>query len=432
MDNTSQNPGGQGTHQASTTSSINSNPPSNIVNANETFRAIVQEMLLVDKRFKGMSKYVTSIEFFWSSAIETACAGYGFIFFNKEFWDKLDPEQQKTVVAHEIFHLMLNHLDRGEGKDPQSYNIAGDHVINNALKEDGFPIDQDSDFGGVTPCCDPQYAGMGTDAVYAKVHEERKKDPSSQKAVPGTPSRDQIKDLIEEALQGTGDTIEEQAAKDEKLRENVADKSKQIGNEAGNVERTIWSENKRVLIQKAPYEKIFESYLTDPLSGGKRTLLRPSRRQMSGGLRIKGRNRKIGKKERLKHLVYALDVSGSIQSWEANLFLASAKTLKQMLNPTAMTVMLWDTSIKFEKTFYESDTLDNIKVYAGGGTSLTPVYSRCQQLNPEAVVIFTDLAVAIPPKPSWETIWFVSSENIHDTYLQAVNYGDVYLVPREK
>ncbi|WHM52928.1 hypothetical protein [Sulfitobacter phage vB_SupP_AX] len=434
MDSMSQTAGENTSTQTKTpsTTMTGSHTPT-ISNANDVFRTIVQDMLLNDKRFVGMSRYVTTIKFFWSSAISTACAGDGFIFFNKQFWDKLVPEQQKTVVAHEIWHLICDHLNRGKGLDPDSYNIAGDHVINLTLQEDGFPIHQNSDFGGITPCCDPAYRGMSTEQIYAKVHEERKKDPGSHKPVEGTPSGDQIEDLIKEALAGSGNSVQENKEKDKAIRDQIAQKAmaNPPGNGSGAEDRMLESECKKVFIKKASYEEIFEPWLTDPLSGGKRTYIRPSRRQAAGGLRLKGKFPKRGRKNRLTHLVYALDVSGSITSYQANQFLRSAKTLKEKLNPKLMTVMLWDTSIKFEKVFREDETLDNIHVQAGGGTCLRPVYNRVQQINPEALVIFTDLCVEIPPKPDWETIWFVPDDNIYDAYLQAVTYGDVYLVPEE-
>lgn len=421
------------------TSSPTSLPTGAIVSsANSVFRVIVQDMLINDKRFAGMSRYVTTIQFYWSHQIETACAGMGFIFFNPDFWDKLAPEQQKTVVAHEIWHLILNHLERGEGLDPDSYNIAGDHVINLTLQEDGFPIDMNSDFGGITPCCDPAYKGMTTEQIYAKIHEERKKNPSSHKPAPGTPSKDQIEDLIKEALSGTGDSIKDQKEKDDAIRDKVAAKAIAAppGSGPGGEDRLLRAEKKKVFVKTATYEEIFEDYLTDPLSGGKRTFMRPSRRQVKGGLRLKGKFPKRGRKNRLTHLVYALDVSGSITDQQAKMFLTSAKTLKEKLNPVLMTVILWDTSIKFEKVFREDEKLDNINVQAGGGTSLGPVYNRVRQINPEALVIFTDLCVDIPPKPDWETIWFVPEPEVYEqewmsAYLQAVTYGDVYSVPEE-
>ena len=142
--------------------------------------------------------------------------------------------------------------------------------------------------------------------------------------------------------------------------------------------------------------------------------MRPSRRQIRGGLRLKGKFPKRGKHNRLAHLVYALDTSGSITDLQGKQFLRSAKTLKERLNPELMTVMMWGTRIVFEKTFKEDETLDNIRIISGGGTNLRPVYQRLKQLNPECAVIFTDLEFDMPAEPNWETIWFVPDLGIGD------------------
>jgi predicted metal-dependent peptidase len=405
-----------------------------LLSADDTLRSYVEEMLITDKRFKGMSRYVFDISFYWVSAIPTACAGHGFIFFNPQWWDQLAHEERKTVIAHEIWHLILNHLERGKEKDPESYNIAGDHVINLTCDEDGFVTTlrggAPTDFGGKGMQIDERFRGMGTDAIYAIVHKERKKDPNSHGSS-GAPSTDQIEDLVKQALEGTGKDLQQQIQENEQERQEAVKNGKLAGDQPGGTQEILRTEGKTVWIKKASYEEIFEDYLTDPLSGGKRTFMRPSRRERKGELRLKGKYPKRGRKNRLTHLVYALDVSGSITSTQKRQFLASAKTLKEKLNPTLMTVILWDTQIQFEKVFREDETLDNIHVMSGGGTSLHPVYKRVAEINPEALVIFTDLCVSIPPKPDWETIWFVPDENVYDGYLDAVTYGEVYLIPEK-
>lgn len=427
---------GVNTSNLQTTASTNSMMSSgNLSSANDTLRSYVEEMIVKDKRFKGMSSYIYDISFYWSTSIPTACAGHGFIFFNPQWWDKMDHEERKTVIAHEIWHLILNHLERGKDKDPESYNIAGDYVINLACHDDGFATTLNSqaltDFGGAGMLIDTKYRGKGTDAIYEVVHKQRKNDPSSHKGT-GSPSSDQIEDLVKQVLKGSGTDLQKQAEQNEEKRKKAVYDGKQAGSQPGGTREILRTDGKRVFIKTATYKEIFEDYLIDPLSGGKRTYMRPSRRQMKDGLRLKGKYPKRGKKNRLTHLVYALDVSGSITTIQKKQFLASAKTLKETLNPQLMTVILWDTKIQYEKVFREDEKLDNIHVMSGGGTSLTPVYKRVKEINPEALVIFTDLAVSIPPQPSWDTIWFVPSrEVVYDEYLNQVTYGDVYLIPEE-
>ena len=397
--------------------------------AESTFRQIVIDLIQNDTRFADMASYCHNLEFFWSHSIPTACAGYGFIFFNPDFWNNLKEDQRATVVAHEIEHLMRDHLDRGAKMEPSIYNQAADHVINLSLQDEGYDIDMESDFAGTTPCCDPQYKGMSTNQIYSKIYEEVRKNPDYQPTPSPDPTADEIKELIKTVLNGS-QTLEEAKAADQAAKDGAISELEQNHSEEGGTFHTRLLQDIIPIpsIKKAQYLDIFKKYLTDPL-GGKRTFLQPSRKPSPTGLRMKGHTKRRGEKHRLGHLVYALDVSGSITHQQSNAFLSSAATIKKLLNPKLMTVILWNASIKFEKIFTESESLDNIPIQAGGSTNLRPVYDRCRILDPEAVVIFTDLQVSVPPKPDWDTIWFIPDRNVPDQYLQQVTYGDLYLVP---
>jgi predicted metal-dependent peptidase len=150
---------------------------------------------------------------------------------------------------------------------------------------------------------------------------------------------------------------------------------------------------------------------------------------MGKKLQLPGRFPKRGHKNRLKHLVYALDVSGSINQKQAQQFHESVRTIKELLNPSKLTVLFFDTKIKLERTFTDRESYGNIQVHAGGGTDLQNVYARTKELGPEALVIFTDLCVGIPPKPDWETIWLIP-----EAYYSVPSniYGEVYLIPETK
>lgn len=423
--------------------------------ADSTLRGYVIEMFQKDGRFVGMGSYVFDIKFYWSSEIDTACAGHGFIFFNPEFWDKLDSEEKrKSIIAHEVWHLILNHLVRGKGYDHETYNIAADHVINLGLQEDGFVMNDYEMFGGIKLYCAVKYRGWSTERIYADILKKRKDAAAKGKGIPkeaggeggpSQPTEEQIDDLIQDVIDGEAEGEEPSSKTIEKIKEENAEKAEEaadngkgpqatsgkygsgIGSGKGGQDR-ILKATFEIKMKKAEYEDIFEDYLTEPLSSGKRTYLRPARRQMAGGLRLKGRLKKQGIRNRLTHLVYALDVSGSITSKQADQFLSSAASIKKLLNPRLMTVILWDTAIKFEKTFREDEPLDNIRVRGGGGTKLEPVYSRVKALNPEALVVFTDFQVSIPPKPDCEVIWFGTDTG---NQIQHVHYGDVYLIPEK-
>lgn len=386
-----------------------------------------EEVVLHDKRCVGLSRYLADIRVYWSRSIPTACAGHGFIFFNPEFYDKLPPQTRITIMAHEVSHLYLKHLERAKHADPYYSNVAQDHVINLALEADGFTFEGLDIIGGVP--MDPKYKSWSSEMVYNHIYKsEDPKDKPTLDQMANMPSTEQIEDMIEEIVNGEGKTLDEQIIEADKAinKASGSNPGSSASTEGMRLERTKTT----VMIIGATYHEIFKDYLTDPLSGGKRTHMRPNRRQHGLGsskLKLPGRfPKRGGPKNRLKHLVYALDISGSINQKQAQQFHDSVRTVKEVLNPSALTILFFNTRIVLERTFTDKQPYGTIDVQGSGGTDLTDVYKRVRELDPEALVIFTDLCVNIPPKPTWESIWLIPEARFQ---VPSDIYGKVYLIP---
>lgn len=390
-----------------------------VVHPATELKPLVEDMIL-DPRMVGLAKYIVKIDFFWSPDIPTACAGHGFIFFNQDFFYSIPEETRMTIIYHEIEHLVLRHLKRGKECIPSIHNVAADHVINNALKAEGFTFD------GIPfeICCDPKYKGMSTEQVYNILVKEAEKNPPPLPTF-GQMSADQIEDMVEAAL-GVEKTLEEQA---EKAEGDIQSLEKRAGKNTGGKRILLEPSKKNIIVVGATYEEVFEKYLIDPLGATKRSFARPNRRQhgrnVSLRFRLPGRIKRSRKENRLTHLVYALDVSGSVTLAQAQQFHDSVRTIKKILKPEFLTVLFFDTKIKLEKTFSANEPYGGITVQAGGGTDLKDVYKRVAEINPEALVIFTDMQVNIPKQPTWETIWLVP-------FMTSVlaPYGKMYLIPK--
>lgn len=391
----------------------------------QELKDIVADLILNDPRFKNHASFLANVRFFWSLRCKTACAGIGFIFFNPDFYKSIPPATRVTVIAHEMWHLILRHMQRHKpDDDPYFKNIAEDHVINLGLEKQGFT------FEGTNPCKDPKYQGMSSRQVYNQIWQARPEDrPDVDPSMQMTPQ--QIQDLIEDTIRSMPE--EDQMSMDEvekEAEEQVDDAVKNgCGKGTGNAGIDLEMSGLMVPVIGASYKDIFAEYMIDPLSGGKRTFSRPNRRQLgnrnAGALILPGRYPRKGKENRLTHLVYALDVSGSITNAQAKQFHNSVATIKKLLNPEKLTVLFFDDGIKLERTFTDKEPYGNIHVQAGGGTNLVPVYKRVEQIDPEALVIFTDLQVGIPPQPKWHTIWLVPNALFAPMDL----YGNLYLIP---
>lgn len=420
----------------------------------KTLKKAVDKMVLKDPKFKGLAKYMANVSFFWTYEIETACAGHGFIFFNPDFYKSIPKQTRKTVIAHEVWHLILKHVERGEKFEPKYYNIAADHVINLSLEEQGFT------FKGTKPYKDKKYTYMSTEQIYAKIFTKKPKDRAKIKKSDTSVSPEKIGELVEDALENFAKDLKAQADELAKQKGQAPDEDDEDedGNKKTKVPKTIDQQKKdndelvnrtcqkgsgnlggsvgisldlsrtRVVIENASYMEIFEKYLIDPLSGGKRSFMRPNRRQsgLHRNLVLPGRTKRRGKDNRLTHLVYALDVSGSINQHQAQQFHDSVRTIKEMLNPKKLTVMFFDTRVVHEQVFTDMEAYKAIRVNAGGGTDLRDVYKKVGKIQPEALVIFTDLQVSIPLEPSWDTIWLLP---YYTSHVPSNLYGDVYLIP---
>lgn len=393
-------------------------PSQTIWEASE-LRDIVIEMLK-DPKMKGLARYIQNCEIFWSRQIDTACAGHGFIFFNPDFFGELKEEPRKTVMAHEVWHIILKHLERGKGCDPYSHNIAADHVINNGLDKDGFS------FEDANPTMDKKYADMSTEQVYNDIYTKQDpKDRPKPQDCPGMVSAETIEKMIQEVLdqKGEGKTVEDQKKKSDKQLQGL-----QPGNMTGSKGIKLDLTQTIPIIVGATFEEIFEPYLIEPLKARKRSVRRPSRRSPVGTtLLLPGRSERVHKHNRLAHLVYALDVSGSISHAMAQQSHNAVRYIKELLNPKLMTVIYFDTHIKEIRTFKDTEKYGEMTVKAGGGTSLSHVYEKVRELKPEALVCFTDLMVSIPPPPNWDPIWITPHKRCH---VPSNLTGKIYVMPK--
>lgn len=122
-------------------------------------------------RYNNFFDIVAKTEVEIDRGIETACTNGIKISINPEYMDKLSEKEQIFVFAHEMFHIIFDHIARLEGKDPYYWNIATDAVINSILKNEGFTL---------TENCIKMEDAMNKNAeeVYEQLikEEENKKD----------------------------------------------------------------------------------------------------------------------------------------------------------------------------------------------------------------------------------------------------------------
>ena len=58
------------------------------------------------------------------------------LYFNTQFFNAMDNKEIEFVIAHEILHMVFDHLGRRDDRNPMIYNIAADYIVNNLLVRD--------------------------------------------------------------------------------------------------------------------------------------------------------------------------------------------------------------------------------------------------------------------------------------------------------
>lgn len=349
----------------------------------------VKVSLFYDQNNAGfLSSLVATMDFVWDRSIPTACTNGVFMAWNPEFFLALSAKSRTTVLAHEAWHVAFQHMGRRGNRDPQDYNSAADYVINNMLEDEGY------DMTGFPYLLDKQYKGMNTKEVYDKIHKNRPGMYNPQHgdfAEPGTGPSSITKGMTPEqiAKKAMGNVMDAATA---------AKMSKQMGNLPGEIQKMI----EEFLNPKVPWQEVLTNYF-EALTAVEFSYKSPNRRYQDPIL--PGRTGRNG----LEHMIYYLDVSGSISDEDIVRFNSEVKYIKETYNPEKLTLVMFDTKIHEIYEFEEDDEFEKIVVTGRGGTDLKEVFQHIEDNNPNAVVIFTDLCVTIPKKaPKVPLIWIVS------------------------
>lgn len=323
------------------------------------------------------------LSFSWDASIDTACVNTKEMRWNPDFFMNLTEAQRVTVLAHELWHIGFMHLLRLGTRDAKLWNIAGDHVINLRLKDDGYDM---SDFPYLM---DSRFNGLSTDQVYDILEKEASASPAGSS---GTPSAD-----------GLGYDIEHKPMTDAEKYDAITDvvaatQAAKIGGKPGDVPGETTLLINEFLDPKLPWETLLYNFF-NALTNKDRSFARPSRRYddpyMPGMSPSNG----------LEHLIYYLDISGSVTDDQIRVFNSEVKFIQEELRPERLTLVTFDTKIHDVYEFEIDEPFYEIHVTGRGGTSLNKVYKHMKKHQPTAAVIFTDLWVHIPENPGIPLVW---------------------------
>ena len=320
------------------------------------------------------------------------------LYWNPDFFLRIDPETRVTVLAHELWHIALLHIIRGKGFDPETYNIAADHVINLMLKEHGYYM------GGFPYYMDPMFTGWATDDIYNYLIINPP-PPCPDMVLGGDikpfPKDDQLEDsmMIETIISAA----------------QVARMTGSAGDIPGEVTMVLES----FLRPKLPWKNILHNYFNEMVDE-EYSYKKPNRRYqdmiLPGLVGLSG----------LEHLMFAVDVSGSITDDQILRTNSEVNFIKNEFDPEKLTLVTFDTKIRDIYVFEKDDPFEKLLITGRGGTDLYDILDYAKKQRPSALVILSDLYVHIPEEdPELPIIWIcVGNPDVEVPYGKLIHLTD--------
>lgn len=337
--------------------------------------------------------------------VSTAATNGWDVIYNPAFIEqhmKTDPEL-RFLILHEAQHKAYRHLQVWRAlhdEHAKLANIAADHFVNLSLQ------DMDNGEGfikmpalGIQP--EPKYRGWSVKQIFDDLKQQMQ-DGEGEGDGEGMDGHD-----WDDATSGDPTKDQEQANEIQRaIRQGEIVRRKMAGKGAGN-EDGVFGE---LLQPKIDWKKVLREFITETCAGRDESSWRkPNRRFLSYDVYMPSM---VG--TTMTELVIGFDTSGSIFGGdEMTVFVSEIKTIIEEVKPTKVHVIYWDTDVAGHQTFEEGQfAVQNLNIKGGGGTdgSCLFKYLKEHNINPQAIVQFTDGYVGDWGSTNVPTLWAVTSE----------------------
>ena len=368
-----------------------------------------------------------------------AVSQYGNLYWNEDFVNKLDNDELKFCLAHEVGHVSTLTFQRQGKRDMTLWNIATDLVINYMLLDEGFRAPKNillPDHRGVYTFQSGKDSKNITidlnDKNAEQVYEELAKNAKKIKELVKADGKGGYEGQMDGHIEGDKDDSGNSTGKgktegDVKANENQwkrkaiegATQAKMRGNMSASMERML----NGVLEPVVDWRQKLFAYITNDLPVDY-TMRSPSRRFISTGVYTPTVIR-----ENLE-LIVGMDISGSISHDEYVEFMSEVIGIANSYTQVKMRVIAWahtvDERDDIQVTNDTQDELLKCKFYGGGGTSLSCLteYMEVKDYKSRLLVVLTDGYIEHDPKlPEGTDVLFVLSKNGSGEIIK--NFGDV-------
>jgi predicted metal-dependent peptidase len=313
-------------------------------------------------------------------------------YYNSRFVTLLKPKEVEFLVAHEVLHVVYDHMDRRGDRDPQLFNIANDYAVNADLKR--HKVGQ---FITSVPCLyEQKYDGKSSEEIYDDLYENAEKIDMDQL----------IDQMLDEHLEGEGDSDadgdkEGDVANNSKRPKMTAEEREQLrqeikqaiinaasGSEAGSLPKGVERLIKDVTAPVMPWRELIQTNLTSAIKTDF-SFIRPSRR----GWHMDAILPAMTPGEEIDVDVF-IDLSGSISYDQGRAFISEVAGMMSAFDGYRINIACFDTEVYNPQTFTSEnlESVDQYELVGGGGTDFTCIFRHLKEQGrvPNRLIVFTD------------------------------------------
>lgn len=337
--------------------------------------------LVLKKESAFLASIMYQVEWEYSNETSTAGINKTNCIVNEAWFNNLTKEQRVGLIAHEVMHLALSHQARRGERDPKMWNQAADYLINYLLIQQGFILPPD---GLYNKTLNDKYT---TEEIYDILI----KDPDNEGDNP-------YPDLSDKKM-----SKEEATKLEAELAQITINASTQatLNKQAGTIPNEVTVLLQKYLYPAISWETILYQYFTEI---GKDDYSMQKRNRRYRHVFVPAMY-----SETMGKVNTYLDTSCSVTDEQFAKQHNVMTQIKSTVNPSEMSIIEFDTTIKKIRTFGSEETINNLVFTGRGGTDLTEVSKHILKSRPEVSIIFTDGYVDLKPIESLKTniIWCI-------------------------
>jgi predicted metal-dependent peptidase len=326
-------------------------------------------------------------------------------YYGRAFMDTLQDERELNfVVAHENFHVLLQHLTTWQKlyeKNPMVANMACDYVINLMIL-DLDPKNTVVKVPDMQICLDEKYRGWSSVDVFKDLMQNDDSDcgGGSSGNGKGAPLDNHMwgeaKDMSAQEKEDLSKAVEQAIRQGDILAGKLGGKSSR---ELGLLPEP-----------KVNWREQLRDFVTNVTAGrDASTWRRPNRRWLAQDMYMPSPYA-----ESIGPVVIGIDTSASISQDDIAEFLSEVQSIADTMPPERMHLLYWDTRIAREETYAAGEyaaLTTSTKPAGGGGTDPRCVQTYVQNMGtkPEFVLMLSDGYVSDWPTFSMPSMWAMTS-----------------------